>query len=136
MRAWSAAFAVEPPERRSAVPVTSWAIALTMHVDVAGLVGFACGVGGPKKQLASSAQASACAPQSASDVHAPMPSVPVLPLMQCLAGPAPRVQSAGPDPSLPLSVSERPEMPVTSRTDVAPSARLTGGSAVALAPPT
>src|SRR5215467_6083665 len=59
-------------------------------------------------------------PQSASEVHV----LPGLEFTQCVAGPAPWLQSAGPEPGLPPSVSVVPEVPVIARTELNPSGRL------------
>src|SRR5512143_426834 len=72
------------------------------------------GIGGPKKQLASYWHVPTPPPQCASEVHAPLPSVPGLPFRQCAFGPAPLVQSRGPLPSLPPSLTSSTPMPFTS----------------------
>ena len=111
------------------------AIAFTMQVESAGVAGAGTGMGGPKKQLGCGAQASFWSPQSASELHAPMPSVPRLPFRHRMAGPAPSVQSAGPEPALPESVSATPEeIPVTASTDVEPSGIIDGGWPLVPAP--
>src|SRR5688572_25025793 len=92
---------------RSAVPHASVPIALTMHDDVAG-TGLGSGIGGPKKQFASRTQLPGTPPQSASLVQSPFVSVPGLPFAQWLSGPAPRVQSSGPVPSLAARPSASP----------------------------
>jgi hypothetical protein len=74
------------PVVRSAVPLASVWMTLTTQVLSPA---FTIGVGAAKKQLASSAHAPAVPPQSASVAHtAPVFELP----MQCLPGPAPKVQ--------------------------------------------
>ena len=95
------------------------------------------GTGGPKKQLASRSHAPIGVPPThwLSALHAPVPSVPGAPFRQCRAGPAPRVQSAGPLPGSGPSASASPEIPVTARTEVPPSGMDDGGNVVAEPPP-
>src|SRR5882672_4072810 len=88
----------------------------------------ATGNGGPKKQFASRLQTPSPPPQSASEVQAPCPSVPGLPVEQCRPGPGPFEQSERPDPLLPASVSLRPLIPETSSAVFEPSVRGAGGS--------
>src|SRR6185369_7450831 len=78
------------------------------------------GIGGPKKQLASYWQVPMLPPQWASDVHAPWPSVPGLPFRQCAFGPAPLVQSRGPLPLLPPSLTSSRPIPFTASIAVLP----------------
>ena len=75
------------------------------------------GTGTPKKQFASSSQAPILPPQSASEVHAVSTAV----SRQWRPGPEPFVQSAGPLPSLAVTVMARPEIPATARTELLPS---------------
>src|SRR5690349_19443491 len=83
------------------------------------------GTGAPKKQRASTshAPASTSPGQLASVAHDPIPSVPGAPLRHRRPGPAPRVQSADPDPGSGPSVSATPvrETPFTPSTDLPPS---------------
>src|SRR5947207_1347440 len=83
----------------SAVPATPTPIAFMMQTERLA-VGPGTGTGGPKKQLASRSHApiDVLPRHWPSALHAPVPSVPGAPFRQCLAGPAPRVQSAGPLP--------------------------------------
>src|SRR5437870_1174889 len=105
---------------KSATPHMSVRRAFMMQIDKPPL---GTGVGGPKKQLASRAQLLGIAPQSASAVH----DAPGFVFRQCMAGPAPLVQSAGPVPSLPPRVRVEPEVPVIARSKVNPSGRATPG---------
>ena len=105
---------------KSATPHASVRSAFAMQIDKAPLD---TGVGGPKKQLASRAQLLGMPPQSASKVH----DAPGFAFTQCMAGPAPLVQSAGPVPSLPPRVRVEPEVPVVARIEVNPSGRATPG---------
>ena len=113
-----------------------WTTLMTQVVsDVTG-GGLGIGSGGPKKQFASSAheperlQPTQEFAQSVSDVQAPLP-VPTLPLMQCVPGPAPVLQSLNEVPVLGPSVVG----PVMSRNVVAPSGIGPGGTVVAAPPP-
>src|SRR5262249_5172600 len=72
--------------------------------------------GGAKKQCASSAQLPGVPLQSPSLEQVPPPSVPGLPSMQCFPGPAPRVQLAGPAPSLGPRIALLPRRPTTLTT--------------------
>ena len=65
------------------------------------------------------------------DVPSQSASVLQNPLMQCLPGPLPSVQSAGPVPALPPSVV----VPVIAKRDAAPSGMRPGGTTVAFPPP-
>ena len=89
--------------------------------------GLTIGSGGPKKQLASSAHEPAEPPQLASLVHEGSELL----LTQCLPGPAPTVQFAGPVPVLPVSVPG-PEM---LRIEAAPSGIFPPATTVAAPPP-
>jgi hypothetical protein len=108
-------------------PASVW---ITLTTQVLRLL-FSIGSGGAKRQLASSAQAPAPPPQLASAVQA-MP-VFVLP-MQCLSGPAPSVQSAGPLPALTTRGTVEPD-PATPKMEVEPSTTRDGGTEVAPTPP-
>ena len=94
---------------RSTWPQTSFSTALMEQTERAG-IGPGTGVGGPKKQFASRAQALTVFPQSVSEVQACGVDM----LTQCRAGPAPLVQSAGPVPSEGPTVSTVPVVPVTA----------------------
>src|SRR4029077_1708151 len=85
------------------------------------------GSGGPKKQFASSAQEPLAPPQLRSAVQAGTELL----LTQCMPGPAPTVQFAGPVPVLPVSVPG----PLMLRNDVAASGILPPATTVALPPP-
>src|SRR5262245_7441951 len=97
------------------------------------------GTGGPKKQRASRSHAPATTlpGQLVSAAHAPMPSVPVEPLRQWRPGPAPSVQSAGPEPGSAPSVSATPtiDTPVTASTDLPPSGIAAPGKTAPRPPP-
>src|SRR5262249_1846234 len=88
---------------------------------------FGDGMGGPKKQFASTAHAARVPPQSASVVHAPSPSVPAPPLIQWVVALAPSVQVVGPLPFEPARLMPPAEIPTTSRIDTPPSGKLTPG---------
>src|SRR5262245_19952210 len=120
MRAESEALSVELNARRSACQHASSCTTLTMQED-RNATEFGSGSGGPKKQLASSAQAPPKPPQSASPVHAPWPSVPANPLMQWRPGPAALVQSLLEVPAFGPRTRLSPCTPTTPSTVRAPS---------------
>src|SRR5262249_37514374 len=88
----------ELPVAASPVPLASvWITLSTQVVRTPPAKGFGIGSGGPKKQLASSAQAPATPPQPPSFTQAePVFVAPT----QCMPGPAPLVQSAWLGPTL------------------------------------
>src|SRR5262245_2412570 len=89
---------LEVPAARLPVPPASVWITLIGHVvSTPPAKGFGIGNGGPKKQLASSAQEPDSPPQSASVVQEAPGFVAAT---QCFPGPAPWVQLSGPLPGL------------------------------------
>src|ERR1051326_6953548 len=128
----SAALSVAPALVRSSSPHMSCATAFTMHEDSCGMAVTGSGSGGPKTQFASSAHEPGNPPQSTSAAHAP----PVLTAaMQWRPGPAPLLQSSGPDPALGPRRRFRPSTPTTPRVTSAPSGTRPAGRAVLPPPP-
>src|SRR5262245_20128634 len=118
----------DAPVVASKVPLAAvWTTFMTQVVSDPNGVGLRIGSGGPKKQFASRAHEPAAPPQLPSPVHAGS----ALLLMQCLPGPAPFVQFAGPVPALP----ERVPGPLMSSNDWAPSGISPPATTVALPPP-
>jgi hypothetical protein len=126
----SGTLTLEVPVVRSAMPPASvWTTLTTQVLRPA----FTIGSGAAKKQLASSAQAPALPPQSASLAQtAPKFVVP----MQCEPGPAPNVQSRLLVPLLASSIAALLGLPDwMSKMLVAPSGVAPGGTEVAPPPP-
>src|SRR5262249_40352299 len=121
----SGRFTVDAPVVRLPVPLASVWITLTTQVLRPP---FGIGRGGPKRQLASSAQ------EPGMETSQPLSAVQDAPLfvgpMQCLPGPAPLVQSVLPGPL--LATRFAPEM---SKTVEAPSTTGPGGTLTAFPPP-
>ena len=117
------------PVCRSADPSTSSRTALTTQIPTPEVVR---GTGGPKKQLASRSH-DPVVPlgQPLSVRHASAP----VPFTQCLPGPPPSVQSAGPVPGSGPMMTVEPEIAVTAVTDVPPSGTAKPATGVVGEPP-